>query len=76
MPVVESRDLRTETDRKGLDRDSAPTGHQEVAELVDEDHDGEHEQEGKEITEYGIAEAGKLNYRIHKWGLSLKFDPS
>ena len=67
MPVVEADDLGTEADREGLDRDPAPAGHEEVAELVEEDHDGEHEQEGKEIAEHGIAEAGKLSYRIHKW---------
>jgi hypothetical protein len=47
-----------------------------MAELVDEDHDGEDEEEGKEITEQGVAEARELNQGVHKYGISLNFDPS
>jgi hypothetical protein len=57
VPVDETRDLRTETDREGLDRNPAPTGHEKMAELVDEDDDGEDEEEGKKIAENGVPEA-------------------
>jgi hypothetical protein len=57
VPVVEADDLRPETDRECLDRHAAPAGHKKMAELVEEHHDGEHEQEGKQIREHGVAEA-------------------
>ena len=68
VPVVEAHDLRTEADREGLDRHAAPAGHQEMAELVDEDHDGQDEQERKKIAEQRVAEAGKLNQGVHRYG--------
>ena len=57
VPVVETDDLGAEADRECLDRDAAPAGHEEVAELVEEHHDGEHEQEGKQIRQHRVAEA-------------------
>jgi hypothetical protein len=66
VAVVETDDLRTEADREDLDGDAAPARHEEVTELVEKDHDGEDEEEGQEIAENGVAEAGrKVNYRVH-----------
>src|SRR6185437_11902529 len=57
VPVVEADDLRPETDRECLDRHAAPAGHKKMAELVEEYHDGEHEEEGEQIRQHGVAEA-------------------
>ena len=57
VPVVEADDLRPETDRECLDRHAAPAGHEKMAELVEEHHDGEHEEEGEQIRQDGVAEA-------------------
>ena len=57
VAIVEADDLRPESNRECLDRDAAPAGHQEVAKLVEEHHDGEHEQEGKQIRQHRVAEA-------------------
>ena len=56
VAIVEADDLRPESNRECLDRDAAPAGHQ-VAKLVEEHHDGEHEQEGKQIRQHRVAEA-------------------
>jgi hypothetical protein len=45
IPVIESEDFAPEADGKGLDLHAAPAGDQKMAELVDEHHDRQHEQE-------------------------------
>ena len=66
VPVGEADDLGPEADREGLDAHPAPARHEEMAELVDEHHDGQDEEEGKQVTEQRVAEARELNNRVHK----------
>ena len=43
VPIVESEQFGTESDRKDQYPDTAPAGHQEVAQLVEEHHEGQDE---------------------------------
>ena len=45
VPVVEAPELAAESDGEGRDGHAAPAGHEEVAELVEEHHHAQHEQE-------------------------------
>ena len=49
MPVGEAEQLLAETDRERQDFYAAPAGNQEMAELVEEHHDRQHDQEGKAV---------------------------
>src|SRR5690606_34385266 len=44
-------DLGTEADREGVDLHAAPAADQEVPEFVEENHDRENEDEGRQIAE-------------------------
>jgi hypothetical protein len=72
VPIVKAHDLRTEADRESLDRHAAPTSHKEMAELVNEYYDGKDEEEREKITEQRVAEAGKLNQGVHRYGFILE----
>ena len=43
-----------------------------MAELVDEDHDGKHEEEREKVVEQRVAEAGKLNQGVHRYEVILE----
>ena len=43
--AAEADEALAEADGEGFDADAAPLGHDEVAELVNEDHEAEHEEE-------------------------------
>ena len=66
MPVGEAHDLGPEADGERLDSHAAPACDEEMAELVDEHHDGQNEKEGEQVTEQGVTEARELNNRVHK----------
>src|SRR5581483_314566 len=59
VAVVEAEKLRAETDRKGIDLHAAAARDPEMAELVKEHHDGEHEQEGNCVAEKRATERPK-----------------
>ncbi len=46
LAIGEAPDLPPKADGEGANRDAAPARDDEVAELVDEDHDAEHDEEG------------------------------
>ena len=46
VTVVEAEELGTEADGEGVNADAAPATDEEMAHLVDEDHDAEHDDEG------------------------------
>ena len=45
FPVVETDNLGSETNRKCFDRNTAPSGHEKMAELVEKYDNGQYEEE-------------------------------
>ena len=39
--------------------------HEKMAKLVEEDDEGQDEQEGNQIAKNAVADAGKVDYRVH-----------
>ena len=51
IPVLEAKQTRPETERKHIDADAKVLGGQEVAELMDQNHDAQDEDHGKDVGE-------------------------
>ena len=51
VAIIEADEFGAKSDRKGQYPDTAPAGDQKMAELVEEDHDGQYEQKGNEVAE-------------------------
>src|SRR6202158_1280854 len=56
MAVVETGEFRTEAKEESKNFHPRPAGHQEVTELVEEDNDREHEQEGDDVADQAMAQ--------------------
>src|SRR5262249_40958504 len=56
MPVIEAGEFRTEPEREGQNLHTRPAGDQKMAELVEENDDGEDEQKGNRITDEPMAQ--------------------
>ena len=51
LPIGEGDDLGAEPERKGVDPDAAPAADEEMAELVEEHDDDQHEQIRDDVAE-------------------------
>ena len=66
VPVVETEQFAAESDREGLHIDAAPAPDQEMAELVHEHDEGEHEQERQQIAQQKARRVPDRSDDIHK----------
>src|SRR5262249_22686826 len=57
VAVIEANEFRSESQGKGQNLHTGPTGHEEVAELVEEHHDRQDEQKRDHIADQGMTEA-------------------
>ena len=56
VAVVEAGEFRPEAEREGQYFYAVPARHQEVAKLVEENDDGQHEQEGNDVADEPMAQ--------------------
>jgi hypothetical protein len=65
VTVIESGDLRAETNRKRQHLDAAPTRHQKVTKLVKENDDRQHKQKRHDIADEAPAERAQASDDFH-----------
>ena len=65
MAIVETDEFGTEADREDLDPDAAPARGEKVAEFVEEDDDGQHEQKRHDVADGRRAEISEKAQGLH-----------
>src|SRR6266404_8954408 len=56
MPVVEADEFRPEAKRESQHLHAGPAGHQEMAQLMEENDNRQHEQEGNDVANKAVAQ--------------------
>src|ERR1700704_1916443 len=56
MPVVEADEFRPETKRESQHLHAGPAGHQEMTQLMEENDNRQHEQEGNDVANKAMAQ--------------------
>ena len=65
VTVIEADDFGTETNGECQHPDTAPAGHQEMAKLMKENNNRQHEQERDQIAHEAAAERAEAPHNVH-----------